>query len=203
MTDSKAFQLQGPVPDEMPLLWLTGSDPPEFSALHLQRLEQYLYGGGTLFVDSAVGDKVFAAAASEILAKAFGATALKPLSPDSPVLSGAFLGGLGGRIDRVEYTRAAGVGEGGGAAPRLDGVELNGRLAVIFSPYGVTGPLEGGPAYGHASMKPHDALRLAANVVLYAAVTKPELKAAASEKRTREKPPPRKRKGLKNKPGGP
>ena len=187
---AEPVDLSGPVPDEMPLLWLTGSDPPEFSALQLQRLEQYLYGGGTLFVDAAVGDEAFATAARDMLVKAFGAASLQPLLADSPVLTGEFGGGLGSRIGKVEYTPPGGGGPGEGPTdPRLLGVVLNERLAVIFSPLGVTGPMEGSAIFACHGLKTRDSLRLAANVVLYATVTKPTLRAAGKGPSKKKRPP--------------
>jgi len=163
------------IPQSLPLLWLTGSTPPKLSSLQLKRLAEYLYGGGTLFVDAAVGSEDFAGAVEVMLKELFGEADLVVLGPDSPILSGRFAGGLGGRIDTVEYTPAVNADRGDDklTKPHVMGIEIQGRLAVIFSPYGVTAPLEGAPPLGCKGLTTRDALRLAANVVLYAAVGKP------------------------------
>ena len=167
--------LSGDIPQSLPLLWLTGSKPPKLSSLKLKELAEYLYGGGTLFVDAAVGTQEFADAVADMLKGMFGEADLVVLGPDSPILSGRFAGGLGGRIDTVEYTPAVNADRGDDklTKPHVMGIEIQGRLAVIFSPYGVTAPLEGNPPPGCKGLTSRDALRLAANVVLYAAVDKP------------------------------
>ena len=170
----KPVDLSDKIPQSLPLLWLTGSTPPDLSSLKLKELAEYLYGGGTLFVDAAVGTQEFADAVTTMLKGMFGEADLVVLGPDSPLLSGRFAGGLGGRIDTVEYTPAVNADRDDKLTkPHVMGVGIQGRLAVIFSPYGVTAPLEGNPPPGCKGLTTRDALRLAANVVLYAAVDKP------------------------------
>jgi len=51
---------------------------------------------------------------------------------------------------------------------KLQGVDLGGRFAVIFSKVGITCGVDGSPVYGAIGLTSDDARRVAANVVLYA-----------------------------------
>ena len=52
--------------------------------------------------------------------------------------------------------------------PLLEGLEIEGRLAVILSPYDISCALEKGTSLDCKGYIPADAARLAANVLLYA-----------------------------------
>ena len=52
--------------------------------------------------------------------------------------------------------------------PQLWGVEIDGRLAVVYSPYALGCGLEGQEFEGCWGLRAEDARRLAANIVLYA-----------------------------------
>ncbi len=172
---TQPVDLTDKIPTSLPLLWLTGSTPPKLSSLKLKKLAEYLYGGGTLFVDAATGSEEFAGTVEVMLKDLFGEADLVLLSPDSPILSGRFAGGLGGRIDTVEYTPAVNADRGDDklTTPHVMGVQIRGRLAVVFSPFGITAPLAGAAPLDCKGLTTRDALRLAANVVLYAALDKP------------------------------
>ena len=158
------------VPPDVPLLWMTGSVPPNLGQAERQRLKGYLTSGGMLFVDSAAGRKEFADAAAATLREMFGPDSLQPLDANAPLLTGAFGGGIGSDVRKVAYNRAVAADQPAPEGPELSCVQINGRIAVIFSPYGVTCPAEGNPTYGCLGLSVNDARRLGANVVLYAAL---------------------------------
>lgn len=163
-----AVDLNKDVPSGVHVLWMTGSRDPKLSAEQKALLKKYVESGGTLFVDSAVGRDEFANAVGSMLETIFGAGCLQELGPKHPLITGEFGGGLGSDIRKVRYTRDAGKGQAEKEITGVMGVQVSGRLAVIFSHLGVTCGLEGLPTYGCAGFAPDDARRLAANVILYA-----------------------------------
>ena len=164
--------LDKPVDRSVPLLWLTGTGTLKLSDAQKPHLKNYVAGGGMLLVDAAMGDLAFAGAAAELLTDLFGAGRLLPLAPDHPLLTGAFAGGMGSNVTRVGFTRAAAAEVGEAQPPKLLAIRIDGRVAVVFSPYSVTCPLQGRPVYNCKGLAPADAARLAANVVLYAATNR-------------------------------
>ena len=163
-----AVDLNKDVPSGVHVLWMTGSRDPKLSAEQKAQLKKYVESGGTLFVDSTVGQTEFATAVGSMLETIFGEGSLQELGAKHPLITGEFGGGLGSDIRKVRYTRGAGKGQAEKDITGVMGVQVNGRLAVIFSHLGVTCPLEGLPTYGCAGFAPDDARRLAANVILYA-----------------------------------
>jgi hypothetical protein len=151
------------------VLWLTGSEAPTLTGAEQEHLKAYVAAGGTLFIDPAVGDEKFYAAMQALLARMFGGSAVRPLAQTHPLITGEFGGGVGSDVRRVAHTKALERTRPGLDKPLLWGVELDGRLAVVLSRYGVTCPLEGYPTYGCLGLGGEDARRLAANVLLYAA----------------------------------
>jgi len=151
-----------------PLLWLTGSGGLDLPPAQRESLRKYLADGGTLFADSAWGRPAFAEAVEAMLVELFGRDAVKPLSPDSPLLSGDVAGGMGSDLRKVAYSRHVAEEVRAAGEPVLKCLELNGRVAAVLSPYGVTCPMAGLPAFGCQGLSQADALRLAANVVYYA-----------------------------------
>jgi hypothetical protein len=158
------------------VLWMTGTVPAKLTSVQKINLMAYIVGGGTLMIDSAMGTEPFVADARAALADMFGASAVREMPADHPLLTGAFAGQVGCDLAKVSYTRAAGgAGASSGPAngrtgpPKLLMVEISGRAAVIISPMSVIAPLQGQPIYNCKGLSDTDAARLAANVVLYAA----------------------------------
>ena len=52
--------------------------------------------------------------------------------------------------------------------PLLEGLEIDGRIAVVLSPYDISCALEKGPSLECKGYTPPDAARIGANVLLYA-----------------------------------
>jgi hypothetical protein len=167
-----AVDLSGEVDKDLPLLWLTGSLQPRLTPRQRDNLKDYLSAGGMLFIDPAVGNDEFFAAAWKMLEESFGPGRLKPLPAEHPLITGRFAGGIGSDIRKVGYSPAVAASKPQLHQPVLYGLELDGRLAVILSRYGITCPLEGGPTFGCMGLARDDARRLAANVALYAAISR-------------------------------
>jgi len=149
------------------VLWLTGTTDLKVTVTQQGVLKTWLAGGGTLLIDSAVGDEAFFKAASEMLASMFGEGELKRLPADHPLITGDFGGGVGSDLRTVTYAPAVTNPPPGGGA-ELYGLEVDGRMAVIVSRYGLTSATEGTPAFGAQNVSTPDARRLGANVLLWA-----------------------------------
>ncbi len=167
---SAATWLSEEVPSDVRLLWLTGTGSINFKPEQIARLKRYLEDGGMLFIDQAAGKGRIFIKARAMLQKTFGPERVKRIPNNSPLLSGAFAGGIGSDVRRVAYTYTIAARQPRLRMPLLWGVEQDGRLAVVLSPYAVTCPVEGIPVYGLQGLLTDDARRLAGNIVLYAAL---------------------------------
>jgi hypothetical protein len=143
---------------------LTGTGAFTFSAAQLKELADYVAGGGTLLVDAAGGRQAFAVAAQQAIAKAFPSAPapLPVLPPSSPVYS------AGGPLGEVAYRRFARQQLGKLDAPRLRGLDVGGRTAVLFSAEDLAAGLVGQQVDGVVGYAPTTAVSIAEHVVAYA-----------------------------------
>ena len=135
------------------------------------QLRTYLENGGTLLVDAICASKPFGVAFRRELAEAFSGKRLERVPADDPLLTPGF-GGFD--IRRVKLrdpqpTRAdepllARVRE---TTPLLEGLRIDGRWAVIFSPYDLSCALERHEAIECRGYRREDAARIGLNVLLY------------------------------------
>jgi hypothetical protein len=154
---------------------LTGTGALSLKAAEAAALKGFLQSGGTLIVDAAGGSPAFAKSAEAMLEGMFGPRCLR-LLPAS-----AALYHVGGReIDRVGYRRGAKLARGLADTPNLRGVELAGRLAVIFSAEDLTGGLVGCPSPTCVGYSPESCYDLMRNAFLLAYRTGRGPKAPAS-----------------------
>ncbi len=164
VADAEPTDLTAPVPQSVRLLWITGTDKLELSAAQRENLKAYVQAGGTVFIDSGLGDDTFVKAASEVLTQTFGPDALVDVAPDDPLSSGSF-SPLASDVSRAKLLGYEGTPPSG---PSLRGVRMGRRLGVILSAQGVTCPMGGSVPLNLKGLIPADANRLAMNVVLYA-----------------------------------
>ena len=87
---------------------------------------------------------------------------LEGMPPDSPLYGIAF------DTRKVTYTAAVREANPDMNTLTLYGAKIDGRTAVVYSPYDIGCALEGFPAYGSRGLVSEDAFRAAANIVLYA-----------------------------------
>ncbi len=147
-----------------PIVFLTGHFPFKLSTQELEALRTYLKRGGFLFADACCGRKAFDAAFREMAAELFPDTKLEPLPPTHPILSGE----LGFRIGQVKYRPAALAEKPGLTTPALEGITIDDRTVLVYSPYSFSCPLDGHACGDCRGYEPEDAKKLAANIVLYA-----------------------------------
>ena len=147
-------------PKELPILYLTGwTAMPELSDAMLQRLQRYVYDGGTLVVHAQCGREEFVTSARRELGRLFPRRQMAPISTDSPLFNAYF------KITKMRFRRNAEPFKS--IPPYLEAVYLGCREAVIFSPIDlncgwdiVRNPIEGGILYHQ-----DDATALGVNVI--------------------------------------
>ncbi len=145
----------------------------EFRLTEAERtqLREYLERGGTLFADSICASKPFVAAFRREMAEILSGHTLTRIPTDDPLFTGAF-GGYDIRqvmlrdpqmVDDAQPV-AARVRQ---VEPQLEGIAIDGRWAVIFSPYDISCALESHEAIGCRGYTQEDAARIGLNVLLY------------------------------------
>jgi hypothetical protein len=157
-------QLKDPRAMNYPLLYMTGHYDFRWSAQEAAWLQRYLKAGGMLLADACCGRLAFHLAFQRELAKVLPEHKLERLPPDHPLYHAH------NDITKVRYTPRVTEDHGPLNAPTLDGVTLDGRLAVVYSRFDLGNGWEQFPhpyTYGYSD---RDALAIGTNVIV-AAVT--------------------------------
>lgn len=149
---------------EHPLLYLTGTNAFSLSDAERHQLRSYLQRGGVLFVEAACGRPSFDAAWRREMAQILPELTLRPIPANHLLFQ------YPNRLATVRPKPALAelLKTSGSMAPMLLGAEIDGRLAVIYSPY----DLSGGWALAHApydyGLVQKDAMALGINILSYA-----------------------------------
>jgi len=144
------------------VLYMTGLRDFEFSEGEIARLRTYLASGGVLLADAAAGRKAFDAAFRREIERVLPESELRPIELDSPLFEAPF------KIRTVDYTEAVQAIDPKLNRPSLEGVSIDGTLAVIYSPYSLGNGWEQIPFAYNLGYSEADALRLGVNVLAYA-----------------------------------
>lgn len=149
---------------EHPIVFMTGHFSFELPPNEVNALREHLRRGGVLFAEACCGRKAFDESFRRLAAGLFPDQPLKPLPPDHPILAGT----PGIALPKVTYKAAVLAEQPGLSQVRLEGIDLDGRTAIIFSPYGIGCGVDGHTCYACRGLINEDALKLAGNIVLYA-----------------------------------
>jgi hypothetical protein len=154
------------------LAFMHGRHDFRFTPAEQTELRGYLEDGGTLLADAICGSKEFAEAFRRELAVVLPDAKLQRIPITHPLFSERAGGFDIHRVSRREpAVEAAGqplrsrVRE---VEPELEGIEIDGRLAVIFSPFDISCALEQHEALQCRGYTQQDAARIALNVLMYA-----------------------------------
>lgn len=134
------------------------------------QLRLYLQRGGMVLADAICGSRTFAESFRREFGSLFTEYPLQPIPPDDPLFSDRY-GGFDLRIVTRRESRS-GLPDGGGdplrkVRPELEGIRIDDRWVVIFSPYDLSCALERQQAIGCPGYVPEDAARIGINVLLY------------------------------------
>ncbi|MBS3821783.1 MAG: DUF4159 domain-containing protein [Planctomycetes bacterium] len=145
-----------------PVIYMTGLRDFTFTEIEVARLRTYLQSGGVLIADAAAGRKAFDVALRREIARVLPTCELKRLPLDAPIYA------TPETIRTVDYSDLIKAEQSDLNAPLLEGMSIDGQLAVVYSPVGLAAGWEQlGFAYnrGYADA---DALRLGINIITYA-----------------------------------
>lgn len=156
---------------DFPILFMHGRRDFKFSEEEREALRSFLVNGGVLFADAICASQTFAEAFRRELKLVLGSE-LRRIPKDHPLYSREY---RGYQISTVKLRRpesrrenqplSASVQE---VAPVLEAQLIDGRVAVIFSPYDISCALENHSSMDCTGYLRDDAARLGINVILFA-----------------------------------
>lgn len=151
---------------EMPFMYLTGTTDFTLTEEERINLRQYLNKGGVLFVEAGEGRKSFDNSFRAEIGKVLANRPLVQLPRNHEIFR------QHRSIDTVKARPALASAKGNQLeiAPELLGIELNGSLAVIYSPFDLSAGWEKADAPYALGYQPQDSTALGINVLLYALV---------------------------------
>ena len=157
---------------DYPVVFMHGRRSFKFSAAERKALKDYLDRGGFLFADAICANKEFADSLRAELKAIYPELDFARIPPSHPLFTAEF---HGFDLPSVELRDPQIRAEGDPltarivkTTPLLEGLEIDGRIAVVLSPNDISCALEKGAALECKSYTPPDAARLGANVLLYA-----------------------------------
>lgn len=153
------------------LVFMHGRHDFRLSPAERTQLREYLERGGTLLADAICASRPFAAALRREIGEALPGHALERIPADDPLFTTAY-GGYDIRQVALRDPQAADTGQPIAARvrqvePQLEGIKIDDRWAVIFSPFDISCALESHEAVGCRGYTQEDAARIGLNVLLY------------------------------------
>jgi hypothetical protein len=153
------------------LVFMHGRHDFRLTPAEREKLYDYIERGGTLLVDAICASRPFAAAFRREISAALPGKSIERIPPDDPIFTTAY-GGFD--IRQVSMRDPEAVGDNQPVAarirqgePQLEGINSDGRWAVIFSPFDISCALESHEAVGCRGYTQQDAARIGLNVLLY------------------------------------
>jgi hypothetical protein len=157
-----SIRVKDPRINTHPLLYMTGHYEFVWDDEDTQRLRKYLTAGGMLLADACCGRLAFDQAFRKAIGKVLPEHKLEILPADHPLYDMLFT------VRTAQYTPRTREDFGDVSLPTLEGISLDGRLAVVYSRFDLGNGWEQFPhpySYGYES---EDALRLGTNLLVYA-----------------------------------
>ena len=146
-----------------PVLYLTGHEYFELNGKEMTMLREYLASGGFLFAEACCGRKGFDLALRKIMKQVFPQHPLQRIDPNGSI----FRVPNDIRAVGVTPTFAADVGRNA-TIPRLEGIDMDGHFAVIYSPLGLAGGWEMSQSPYARGCNAAGSLQIGQNVLMYA-----------------------------------
>ncbi len=145
-----------------PVLYITGLRDFKLSDSEVARLRNYLQSGGVLIGDAGAGRQAFDAAFRREIARVLPDRKLELLPTDSPLYDMPY------KVGTVEYSPIVREQDPSLNAPTIEGVHVDGQLAVIYSRFSLANGWEQlGFAYSRGYAEA-DALRIGVNAIAHA-----------------------------------
>ena len=170
-TKTHDLTLADPNVFQHPILYMHGRNRFAMNADERKQLKEYLSRGGFLFADACCGAKPFDRGFREFANSLYPDKKLERIPVDHELFSEK----IGRDIRRLKRRTQEATDPNAGASmtvreaePFLEGIEIDGRLAVVYSKYDISCALERQAAGNCEGYLPEDAVKLATNIVLYA-----------------------------------
>jgi hypothetical protein len=157
---------------DYPMLFLHGRRDFRFTTVEREALSRYLERGGVVFADAICGSREFADAVRREFQAILNGQALRRVPTTHALFSSEFQG-----FDLEKVTLRDPLARTGDdplrakltkVSPLLEGADLDGRLAVILSPYDLSCALEYSASLECRGYIKEDAARIGLNVILFA-----------------------------------
>ena len=149
-----------------PFIFMHGRYAFTFTQEEREAIKKHLEFGGFIFADSICASSEFTNSFRKEMAEILGAP-LQPIPSDHDIWSNRF----GRKIDnctlRVKDQRAKGGFRSVVKPPELEGAEIDGRLAVVFSPHDLSCAMENVAQSQCTGYTRQDATEISTNVILY------------------------------------
>jgi len=153
------------------LIFMHGRNAFELSPADRAALKTYLERGGMLMADAVCGSEAFAQSMRRELALMFPQQKLQPIPRDHAMWTDQF-GGF--KLQEVNLRKPEPRKPGAplqatlrAQPPELEGVQLDDRYAVVFSPYDLSCALERHDSLECPGYSRDDAARIGLNIILY------------------------------------
>lgn len=156
--------LKDPQVATYPLLYMTGHYEFVLDDQERTLLRRYLQAGGMLFADACCGRLAFDAAFRREMEQVLPGARLERIPPDHPIYHTHF------DIERVQYTPRVREDFGPLDTPELEGISIDGRLAVVYSRFDLGNGWEQFPHPYSYGLQDEDALKIGTNVLVYAVI---------------------------------
>jgi hypothetical protein len=158
---------------DYPLLFAHGRRSFRWSEAEREGLAEYLTAGGVLLADAICASEAFARSLRDEMEAVLPDHPWRDIPPSHPMFTSEFGGyDLSTLTIRAPQRRAASdaplQARTQRTVPRLEGIEIDGRFVVIFSPLDISCALENHAALNCKGYIREDAAKLGVNVILYA-----------------------------------
>lgn len=156
--------LDDPAIFEMPFLFITGTTDFQLTEKQRGNLRQFLTNGGVLFAEAAEGRQSFDDAFRAEMAKVLPDRSLAALPANHPIFQQP------GKLASVKARSALAARSDNRIemSPELHGIDLNGTLAVIYSPHDLSAGWERAIAPYAQGYEAADSTAIGLNVLYYA-----------------------------------
>jgi hypothetical protein len=144
-----------------PILYMTGHFGTTFTEIEAANLARFLQKGGTLIAEACCGRTEFDDSFRRLAGKLFEGKNLVRLPLENELFKKPF------DIRTVDFRTSAQKRYPGVTSPPLEGLEIDGRVALIYSPVSFGCGLDGHPCHSCVGYTPESSFNIAVNLIIY------------------------------------
>jgi len=172
-TKSRLLNITDEALSQHPIVFMHGRRRFSLTSTQRKALATYIDRGGFLLVDSICASRPFADSLRREMKIIFPDAPLGRIPVDHPIFSGKRFRGYDLSTVTLRDPQARTARDPlrtrlSKVAPLLEGIEIDGRYVVIFSPYDISCALENSPSIECKGYVRSDAAKIGTNVILYA-----------------------------------